>query len=254
MEISGSHRIPAPRRAVWAALHDPDVLKACLPGCERLERGSDGVFDGEVSAKVGPLKARFAGRVTVTASSPPERVAFSVSGSDPSAGSGEGSGELTLEEDGDGTLARYAGQAEVAGKLAQLGSRLVSGVARQSADSFFGALADLAAEGRLPASPSNEPPLAEAPPLAPDAPVAGPADVLDAPPLASVSPAAKAGLAPTPIAPTAAPDVPDPAAIAAAETASGAGNGFTTVKVGLVAAVLAAAAVALYFATAATPV
>jgi carbon monoxide dehydrogenase subunit G len=250
MDISGSHQIPAPRASVWAGLHDPAVLKECIPGCERLEQVADDVFEGVVAAKVGPLRTNFAGRVTVTSSNAPERCEIVARGEDAAAGSGEGRGAITLSEEDGGTRLDYAGAAEVEGKLAQLGSRLVSGVARQTVETFFTRFATLAAEGRLPEGGAlAEPPLAEAPPLAPDQPASAPAEVADAPSLAAAGVAPEIGVpppGPAPIAPTATPDIPDPAAIAAAEAADPAERGAMT-RIMLIAAIVAVAGVAVYF-------
>jgi carbon monoxide dehydrogenase subunit G len=250
MDISGSHRIPAPRNAVWAGLKDPGVLRECIPGCERIEKLSDGTLEGAVAAKIGPLKTAFSGRATVDSSSPPERFAISVRGADAAAGSGEGRAEVTLTEEDGATVVSYAGSAEVEGKIAQLGSRLVSGVARQTVETFFARFAALAEEGRLPAAEDataeepSEPPLADAPPLAPEEPASAPAEVADAPPL--VTSGETPPEAPTPIAPTATPDTPDPAVVAAAQAADSA-EGRSMSRIMLVAAIVVAAAVALYF-------
>lgn len=252
MDISGSHRIPAPRASVWAGLNDTDVLKECIPGCERLERVSEDAYEGVVAAKVGPLRTAFAGRLTVTASSAPERCEIAAKGEDAAAGSGEGRGEVTLSDEGGETLVTYAGQAEVEGKVAQLGSRLVSGVARQAVETFFARFAALAADGRLPAGGPAEspvaPPLAEAPPLAPDEPSPAPAEVEDVPPLAAAGGPLRAAPppGPTPIAPTAAPAVPDPIAIAAAEATAPEGGGGGLTRILLVAAVAAVIGAAFY--------
>ncbi|RXF68543.1 CoxG family protein [Hansschlegelia zhihuaiae] len=246
MDISGSHRIPAPRSAVWAGLKDPDVLRECVPGCERLERGSGEAFEGVVAAKIGPLKTVFSGRASVESASPPERFAISVTAADATAGSGEGRAEVTLTEEDGATVIAYAGSAEVEGKIAQLGSRLVSGVARQTVETFFARFAALAEEGRLPAAEeaSSEPPLADAPPLAPEQPAAGPAEIVDAPPLVTAGEVPPG--APTPIAPTATPDTPDPAVVASAHAAAPA-EGRSMSRIMLVAAIVVAAGVALYF-------
>ena len=252
MDISGSRRILAPRDAVWTALHDPDVLAVCIPGCERVEKISEGVYEGAVAAKVGPLRTLFLGRLTVTDAAAPERCAIAVTARDATAGSGEGRGEITLVEEGDETVVAYEGGFEVDGKVGQLGPRLVTGFARQQIEGFFTKLAELTAEGDDLAEHGEDraadAPLAEAPPLVHEEPARAPAPVMDAPPLAG-------GLmAPHPqnsIAPTATPNAPDPAAIAAAETAEGGG---AMLRIMLVAAIVIVAGAAAYWAFLQPPV
>lgn len=252
MDISGSRRILAPRDAVWAALHDPDVLAVCIPGCERVEKTADEAYEGAVSAKVGPLRTLFEGRLTVTDATAPERCMIAVTAKDATAGSGEGRGEITLVEEGDETIVSYAGSFEADGKVGQLGPRLVTGFARQAIEGFFTKFADLAAEGddlaERHADRAADAPLAEAPPLVHEEPAPGPAPVMDAPPLAGgLTPPQQ----PKPIAPTATPDAPDPAALAVAETGEGGG---AMLRVMLVAAIVIVVGAGVYWAFLQPPV
>ena len=138
MEISGEHRIPAPRREVWAALNDPGVLQASIPGCETLNKESDTSYTAGVVSKIGSIKARFKGKVDFTDIAPPSSYTISGQGQGGMAGSAKGSARVELEECGpQETLLRYTANAEVAGKLATVGSRVIQGVVRKTADDFF---------------------------------------------------------------------------------------------------------------------
>ena len=137
MEITGEYRIPAPRQTVWEALNDPEVLKECIPGCETLEKVSDTEFTARVSTKVGPVKARFSGKVTLMDIDPPNGYRIAGEGQGGVAGFAKGSAVVKLTDDGEDTLLNYDADAQVGGKLAQLGSRLIAGTARKTADDFF---------------------------------------------------------------------------------------------------------------------
>lgn len=138
MEISGEHRIPAPRNEVWEALNDPAVLQASIPGCEALDKESDTRFTAGVVSKIGSIKARFKGKVDFTDIVPPSSYTISGQGQGGMAGSAKGSARVVLEESGpQETLLRYSANAEVAGKLATVGSRVIQGVVRKTADDFF---------------------------------------------------------------------------------------------------------------------
>lgn len=245
MDISGSHRIAAPRSAVWAALNDPAVLKDCIPGCERFERVGDGVFEGAVATKVGPMRTVMTGVVTLVASEAPGRATITAKGADPASGGGEGVGEITLTEDGEATVLGFEGSIEAEGKVGQLGQRLLTGVTKKQIETTC---ANLAARlhGAAPvAVPQTPEPVA--PPLVHEEPVETP-PVVDAPPLAEEL----APVEPTPIAPTQAPIVPEPDEIAA--SAATAGSGATT-RIMLVAAIVAVAgAIAWYMLTQTPPI
>jgi uncharacterized protein len=140
MEMHGERRIPAPREAVWAKLNDPETLKACIPGCQELDKTSDTEFTAKVRAKVGPVSATFTGKVTLTDLDPPKGYTISGEGQGGVAGFAKGSANVSLDEEGSETVLRYGAQGQVGGKLAQIGSRLIDGTARKMADDFFSRL------------------------------------------------------------------------------------------------------------------
>lgn len=137
MEMQGERRIPAPRQLVWECLNNPEILKQCIPGCESVDKVSDTEFTAKVRAKVGPVSARFAGKVTLSDLDPPAGYTISGEGTGGVAGFAKGSAKVALDEDGGETVMRYGVHAQVGGKLAQIGSRLVDGTARKLADQFF---------------------------------------------------------------------------------------------------------------------
>ncbi|MFP5513013.1 MAG: SRPBCC family protein [Alphaproteobacteria bacterium] len=137
MDMSGSHRIEASREAVWAALNDPDILRQCIPGCEEVVRQSDTEMTAKVVAKVGPVSAKFAGKVTLSDLDPPNGYTITGEGSGGAAGFGKGGASVALSDDGGATLLTYTAKAQVGGKLAQIGSRLVDATARKMAEEFF---------------------------------------------------------------------------------------------------------------------
>ncbi len=143
MEFTGEYRIPAPREEVWAALNDPEVLKRCIPGCETLEQISETELEASVTAKVGPVKAKFTGKVTLSDLDPPAGYTITGEGQGGVAGFASGSARVELAEDGAETVLTYRAQATVGGKLAQIGSRLIDGTARKMADEFFTAFAEI---------------------------------------------------------------------------------------------------------------
>jgi carbon monoxide dehydrogenase subunit G len=147
MEIKGAYRIVAPRAAVWAALNDPDILRKCLPGCEKLQKESDTAFAATLKAKVGPVSAKFSGAVALLDLDPPNGYRIVGEGKGGIAGFAKGSAKVTLREDQGMTILAYDAQAQVGGKLAQIGSRLVLGTARKLADDFFKTFADMVAPG-----------------------------------------------------------------------------------------------------------
>jgi hypothetical protein len=174
MDMTGEYRIPAARQKVWEALNDPEVLKAAIPGCEELIRKSPTELEAKVTAKVGPVKARFGGAVTLADLNPPESYTISGQGSGGAAGFAKGGASVHLSEDGDGTLLRYEAKAEVGGKLAQIGSRLIQGTAKKMADDFFGNFTRIVTERAAPAAVPEVAPVAPAAP-APEAVAARPA-------------------------------------------------------------------------------
>lgn len=137
MEMKSERELPWSRQTVWEALNDVDVLRACVPGCESMEETGDGRFDALVQAKVGPVKAKFRGVVSVIDPRPPEGYTLSFEGQGGAAGFAKGEADVDLAESDDGCTLTYEARASVGGKLAQVGSRLVQGAARKMADQFF---------------------------------------------------------------------------------------------------------------------
>ncbi len=137
MEMTGEHRIPAPREAVWQALNDPDVLKTCIPGCEELSKTSDSAFEAVVVQKIGPVKARFKGAVELTNLNAPASYTIQGEGSGGVAGFAKGGADVRLDEEAGETILSYEVQANVGGKLARLGSRLIDSTAKKLANKFF---------------------------------------------------------------------------------------------------------------------
>ncbi|WP_434622265.1 SRPBCC family protein [Azospirillum sp. B2RO_4] len=168
MDMSGSHRIEASRDAVWAALNDPEILRQCIPGCEEVVRQSDTEMTAKVVAKVGPVSAKFAGKVTLSDLDPPNGYTITGEGSGGAAGFGKGGATVTLADDGGATLLSYTAKAQVGGKLAQIGSRLVDATARKMAEEFFARFTKIVGPAPAELVP------AEAAPVATDAAVAAP--------------------------------------------------------------------------------
>lgn len=138
MELKGETRIEATRQVVWDALCDPAILARCIDGVERLDAVAENRFEGALNAKVGPVKARFAGEVELTEMDPPNRYVLVGEGKGGVAGFAKGSAEVVLTDvDGSATLLSYVAKAQVGGKLAQLGTRLIEGTAKGYASSFF---------------------------------------------------------------------------------------------------------------------
>ncbi|MEQ1956694.1 carbon monoxide dehydrogenase subunit G [Mesorhizobium sp. CN2-181] len=143
MDMSGQERIEAPVEAVWRALNDPEILMRCIPGCEKLEKGSDTQMTATVVLRVGPIKATFEGAVELSNLNPPHSYTISGEGKGGIAGFAKGGAHVLLTEDGPGiTLLSYTVKADVGGKLAQLGGRLIDSTARKLAMQFFSNLAD----------------------------------------------------------------------------------------------------------------
>ncbi len=155
MELKGEYRIPAPRERVWAMLNDPAVLRECIPGCESLDGSAAEGFAARVTTKVGPVKATFNGQVKLSNVKPPESYTISGEGKGGVAGFAKGGADVHLAEDGAGTLLTYAVNAQVGGKLAQLGSRLIDSTAKKLADQFFGCFASKASAEALGEAPGQ---------------------------------------------------------------------------------------------------
>ena len=137
MDMNGSETINAPVDLVWKGLNDPDILRQCIPGCESLEKKSDTEMTATVVLKIGPVKARFKGKVHLTDLDPPNGYKISGEGDGGVAGFAKGGATVTLTEKDGGTLLTYNVEAQIGGKLAQLGQRLVNGAAKKTADDFF---------------------------------------------------------------------------------------------------------------------
>ena len=138
MEMTNTRIVPAPPAKVWAALNDPEALKASIPGCESLERISDDEWRAVMAAKVGPVSARFSGTMRMQDMTPPSGYTLKFEGQGGAAGFANGEAKVSLlPADGDQTALTYAVKAQVGGKLAQIGSRLIDGAAAKIADDFF---------------------------------------------------------------------------------------------------------------------
>lgn len=152
MEFVGEYRIAAPRETVWRALNDPEMLKACIPGCEELEKKSQTDFVARVATRIGPVSARFSGKVSLSDLDPPNGYRISSEGQGGAAGFAKGGAVVRLTDDGaGGSVLTYTADAQIGGKLAQVGSRLVAGTAQKLADQFFACLAAKVATEGAPA-------------------------------------------------------------------------------------------------------
>ena len=137
MELTSSRTVPASVEKTWAALNDPETLKACIPGCESIERVSDTEFKVAMTARVGPVSAKFSGRIVLSDIVPPTSYKISFEGQGGAAGFARGEAKVALTPEGSGTRIEYNVNAQVGGKLAQLGARLIDASAKQMADQFF---------------------------------------------------------------------------------------------------------------------
>ncbi|MGH7108367.1 MAG: SRPBCC family protein [Acetobacteraceae bacterium] len=155
MEMTGERHISAPRQKVWEALNDPAVLKSAIPGCESLEKISENELKATASVRIGPIAARFAGKVLLSDLDPPNSYTISGEGQGGVAGFAKGGATVHLADAGPDTLLQYDVKAQVGGKIAQLGARLIDASAKQMADNFF---------DRFAASVGGVPEVAEAGP------------------------------------------------------------------------------------------
>ena len=142
MEMNGSRTVPADVATTWRALNDPEALKACIPGCESVERVSDNEYRLTMTARVGPVSARFTGRIVLADIVAPTSYTLSFEGQGGAAGFAKGEARVTLSANEPGTRIDYQVKSQVGGKLAQIGSRLVDGAAAKVADDFFARFAD----------------------------------------------------------------------------------------------------------------
>jgi uncharacterized protein len=168
MDIRGSYLLPCDRSTAWAALDDPVLLKECLKGCEALTREDDGTYRGTVAAKIGPVAARFNGKMERSDVDEPRSCRMNFEGQGGVAGFARGTALVTLDEEAEGTRLSYVADTQVGGKLAQIGARLVEGSARSMADDFFGQLASrLRVDDAVSREPSGPAPAAASPGLSP---------------------------------------------------------------------------------------
>lgn len=165
MRLAGEQQIAASRQRVWEALNDPAVLRACIPGCQSLEKQGDDRFKATVEIKIGPIGARFNGSVHLADLNPPTGYTLSGEGSGGIAGMAKGSAKMTLAETGGGTLLSYTVDAEVGGRLAQLGGPIIDATAKQLAGKFFAKFGDIV-EGRAAAATAAAAPTPAAAPQA----------------------------------------------------------------------------------------
>lgn len=150
MQITGDYLLPATPETVWRALNDADVLRECIPGCQSLEKLSDTEFKAKVGTRIGPLQATFDGQVQLTDLDPPRSYTISGSGSGGVVGSAKGGAKVRLAPEGAGTRLTYDVDAQVSGKIAQLGSRLIDSTAKMMAGQFFDKFQEIVARDAAP--------------------------------------------------------------------------------------------------------
>jgi carbon monoxide dehydrogenase subunit G len=196
MKMTGDQRIVAPRQKVWESLNDPAVLKQCIPGCQSLEKESDTRLKAVLTIKVGPIGARFAGAVTLSDLDPPNSYTISGEGQGGAAGFAKGGARVRLAEDAGATLLSYDLDAQVGGRLAQLGGPIIDATAKQLAGSFFKRFGEIVAAesgAQTAQKPESQPPAADssagpaagaAPPVRPTIPAAAAAAPRQGPPIA----------------------------------------------------------------------
>jgi len=158
MEMTQTHRLPVPQQVAWKALNDTALLQHCIPGCESIEPDGDNAYLLSMTAAVGPVKAKFKGRMALQDIQAPDSYTIAFDGQGGAAGFGKGTAKVRLDPDGDETVLSYTVQAQVGGKIAQIGSRLVDGAARKMADTFFTRFCEAVSGG---ASPADEPSAAD---------------------------------------------------------------------------------------------
>ena len=159
MEFKGRYLIPASPQKVWNSLNDPQILRQCVPGCERMDKTDDTHFSAAAVLKIGPVKATFNANIALDNLDPPHRCTLKGEGQGGVAGFARGEAEVVLTPEGDGTVLSYTAQAQIGGKLAQIGQRLIDGAAKQVADDFF---------VRFAAAVASAPDMAQVPPPQPE--------------------------------------------------------------------------------------
>ena len=155
MNMTGEQRIAAPRQRVWEALNDPEILRASIPGCQSLEKAADDRFAATVEVKVGPIGARFKGAVALADLNPPNGYTLILEGNGGISGSVKGSAKVRLSEDAGSTLISYEVEAQVGGRMAQLGGPIIDATAKQLAGKFFGRFGEIVGEAAKPAEPAR---------------------------------------------------------------------------------------------------
>jgi carbon monoxide dehydrogenase subunit G len=174
MDMSGERRIPAPRTRVWEALNDPEMLRAAIPGCESVTRTADDAFEAKLALKIGPMAAKFGAKVKLENIVAPASYTITGEGNGGAMGFAKGGADVALEEVGpEETLLRYSVKAQVGGKMAQLGARLIDSTAKQMSDQFF----DRFAAALTPPAPEPEAVPQAAAPAAPRPPITTPAGI-----------------------------------------------------------------------------
>lgn len=172
MQLIGEFRVPADKQTVWEALNDPEVLRQCLPGCEEVVKSSETELTAKITIKMGPVKAKFAGGVTLSELDPPNSYTLTGKGQGGAAGFASGVANVKLSEDDGGTLVAYDVDVKVGGKLAQIGSRLIDSTSKKLSKQFFDTLAEhlggvgdkaapAAAEGAAQTAETSAPPPAQ---------------------------------------------------------------------------------------------
>src|ERR1700704_2499349 len=161
MDFKGKYSIPARPAAVWSALHEPGMLAAAIPGCEAVERLSPTEFKARAVVKIGPVKARFEGKVELRELEPPAGVAHAMmlkgEGQGGAAGFARGESQVRISEEGEGSLLEYDAKAVVGGRLAQVGQRLIEGAAKALADEFFAKFVALMQPHATPSAVASKP-------------------------------------------------------------------------------------------------
>ena len=176
MNMSGEQRIAAPRQRVWEALNDPETLRASIPGCQSLEKETDDRFAATVEVKMGPIGARFKGAVSLTDLNPPNGYTLSLHGNGGITGSVKGNAKVRLREDAGSTLIAFEVDAEVAGRMAQLGGPIIDATAKQLADKFFTRFGEIVGGAAQPSETARAG--ATAPPITPIGALAGPSSAV----------------------------------------------------------------------------
>jgi len=176
MDMNGERRIPAPRQRVWDALNDPEMLRQSIPGCESVTRTAEDAFEAKVAFKIGPMAAKFAGKVKLENINAPVSYTISGEGNGGAMGFAKGGADVALEEIAPGvTLLKYAVKAQVGGKMAQLGARLIDSTAKQMSDQFF----DRFAAAVAPPAPAEAAPATGTAPAAAPLPAGAALTILD---------------------------------------------------------------------------